>query len=67
MYDTFRPLQAPIILAQAVKRMYRIENGGGPTIEKRIFHYDFDLEHRFLEEDLEKELKKKMQKCIKKI
>jgi threonyl-tRNA synthetase len=49
------------ILAQAVKRLFpEAKLGIGPAIENG-FYYDFDLEHRFTDEDLaaiEKEMKK---------
>ncbi|MGI6732840.1 MAG: threonine--tRNA ligase [Anaerovoracaceae bacterium] len=49
------------ILAQAVKRLFpEAKLGIGPAIDYG-FYYDFDLEHRFTEEDLaaiEKEMKK---------
>lgn len=50
------------ILAQAVKRLYpEAQLGIGPAIEDG-FYYDFDLEHRFTDQDL-----LKLQKEIKKI
>ncbi len=60
--DIFRHTSAHI-LAQAVKRMYPdAKLAIGPAIENG-FYYDFDLEHRFTEEDLEK-IEKEMQKII---
>ncbi len=61
--DIFRHTSAHI-LAQAVKRMYPdAKLAIGPAIENG-FYYDFDLEHRFTEEDLEK-IEKEMLKIIK--
>lgn len=49
------------VMAQAVKRLFpEAKLGIGPSIENG-FYYDFDLEHRFTEEDLaeiEKEMKR---------
>jgi threonyl-tRNA synthetase len=57
---TFRHTSSHI-LAQAVKRLFpEAKLGIGPAIDYG-FYYDFDLEHRFTEEDLaaiEKEMKK---------
>lgn len=58
--DTFRHTSSHI-LAQAVKKLYpEAKLGIGPSIENG-FYYDFDLEHRFSEEDfpaIEKEMRK---------
>jgi len=60
--DIFRHTSAHI-LAQAVKRLYPdAKLAIGPAIENG-FYYDFDLEHRFTEEDFEK-IEKEMQKII---
>ena len=51
------------ILAQAVKRLYpEAQLGIGPAIEDG-FYYDFDLEHKFTDQDLLK-LQKEMKKII---
>lgn len=51
------------ILAQAVKKLYPdAKLGIGPAIENG-FYYDFDLEHRFSENDLVK-IEKEMQKIV---
>ena len=51
------------ILAQAVKRLYpKVKLGIGPAIENG-FYYDFDLEHRFSDEDLVK-IEKEMNRII---
>jgi len=51
------------ILAQAVKRLFpEAKLGIGPAIDNG-FYYDFDLEHRFSDEDLIN-LEKEMQKII---
>lgn len=52
------------ILAQAVKRLYpNTKLAIGPSIEEG-FYYDFDSEHTFTPEDLEK-IEKEMQKIVK--
>ncbi len=51
------------ILAQAVKKLFpEAKLGIGPAIENG-FYYDFDLEHRFTEEDLKK-IEKEMNRII---
>lgn len=51
------------ILAQAVKKLFpEAKLGIGPAIDNG-FYYDFDLEHRFTEEDLKK-LEKEMNRII---
>jgi threonyl-tRNA synthetase len=60
--DTYRHT-ASHILAQAVKKLYPdAKLAIGPAIENG-FYYDFDLEHRFTEEDLLK-LQKEMKRII---
>lgn len=60
--QTFRHTSSHI-LAQAVKRLFpEAKLGIGPAIDQG-FYYDFDLEHRFTEEDLKK-LEKEMNKII---
>lgn len=58
--DTFRHTSSHI-LAQAVKKLFpEAKLGIGPSIDNG-FYYDFDLEHRFSEEDfpvIEKEMRK---------
>ncbi len=58
--DTFRHTSSHI-LAQAVKKLFpEAKLGIGPAIDNG-FYYDFDLEHRFSEEDfpaIEKEMRK---------
>ncbi len=58
--DTFRHTSSHI-LAQAVKKLFpEVKLGIGPAIDNG-FYYDFDLEHRFSEEDfpaIEKEMRK---------
>ncbi len=52
------------ILAQAVKRLYpEAKLAIGPAIENG-FYYDFDLDHKFTPEDLEK-IEKEMKKIVK--
>ena len=52
------------ILAQAVKRLWpEAKLAIGPAIESG-FYYDFDLEHKFTEEDLEK-IEKEMKRIVK--
>ena len=52
------------ILAQAVKRLWpEAKLAIGPAI-KSGFYYDFDLEHKFTEEDLEK-IEKEMKRIVK--
>ena len=52
------------ILAQAVKRLYPgTKLAIGPSIENG-FYYDFDSEHTFTPEDLEK-IEKEMEKIVK--
>jgi threonyl-tRNA synthetase len=61
--DTFRHTSSHI-LAQAVKRLFpEAKLGIGPAIDNG-FYYDFDLEHRFSEEDLGK-IEKEMKRIIK--
>ena len=64
---TFRHT-ASHILAQAVKKLYpEAKLAIGPAIENG-FYYDFDLEHRFTEEDfaaIEKEMKKIVESGLK--
>ncbi len=51
------------VMAQAVKRLFdNVKIAIGPTIDDG-FYYDFDLDYRFSEEDLEK-IEKEMQKII---
>ncbi len=60
--NTFRHSSSHI-LAQAVKRLYPdAKLGIGPAIENG-FYYDFDLEHHFSEEDLNK-IEKEMEKIV---
>lgn len=60
--DVFRHTSSHI-LAQAVKRLYPdAKLGIGPAIENG-FYYDFDLEHRFTEEELTK-IEKEMEKIV---
>lgn len=60
--DVFRHTSSHI-LAQAVKRLYPdAKLGIGPAIENG-FYYDFDLEHRFTEEELAK-IEKEMEKIV---
>lgn len=60
--QTFRHTSSHI-LAQAVKRLFpEAKLGIGPAIDQG-FYYDFDLEHRFTEEDLKK-LEKEMNKIV---
>ena len=62
--DVFRHTSSHI-LAQAVKRLYPdAKLGIGPAIENG-FYYDFDLEHRFTEEELTK-IEKKWRKSSQK-
>jgi len=59
---TFRHTSSHI-LAQAVKRLFpEAKLGIGPAIDNG-FYYDFDLEHRFSEEDLAA-LEKEMEKIV---
>ena len=52
------------IMAQAIKRLYKdVKLAIGPAIDGG-FYYDFDLEHRFTEEDYEK-IEAEMKKIIK--
>ena len=52
------------IMAQAIKRLYKdVKLAIGPAINGG-FYYDFDLEHRFTEEDYEK-IEAEMKKIIK--
>jgi threonyl-tRNA synthetase len=61
--DIFRHTSAHI-LAQAVKRLFPdVKLAIGPAI-KDGFYYDFDTEHRFTPEDLEK-IEKEMKKIVK--
>ncbi|WP_026477061.1 threonine--tRNA ligase [Alkaliphilus transvaalensis] len=61
--DSFRHTSAHI-LAQAVKRLYpNTKLAIGPSIENG-YYYDFDSEHKFTPEDLEK-IEKEMQKIVK--
>lgn len=64
---TFRHT-ASHILAQAVKRLYpEAKLAIGPSIDNG-FYYDFDLEHRFTEEDfpaIEKEMRKIVEENLK--
>ncbi|WP_202710308.1 threonine--tRNA ligase [Sporosalibacterium faouarense] len=61
--DVFRHTSAHI-LAQAVKRLFPdVKLAIGPAI-KDGFYYDFDTEHRFTPEDLEK-IEKEMKKIVK--
>ncbi len=60
--DTFRHTSSHI-LAQAVKRLYPdAKLGIGPAIENG-YYYDFDLDYRFSEEDLQK-IEKEMEKIV---
>ncbi len=60
--DTFRHTTSHI-LAQAVKRLFPdAKLGIGPAIENG-YYYDFDLEYRFSEDDLEK-IEKEMEKIV---
>lgn len=60
--DTFRHTSSHI-LAQAVKKLFpEAKLGIGPAIENG-FYYDFDLEHKFTEEDLRK-IEKEMKKIV---
>jgi threonyl-tRNA synthetase len=60
---TFRHTSAHI-LAQAVKRLFpEAKLAIGPAIENG-FYYDFDLEHKFTDEDL-RSLEKEMEKIVK--
>jgi threonyl-tRNA synthetase len=60
--DTYRHT-ASHILAQAVKRLFpEAKLAIGPAIDNG-FYYDFDLEHKFTEEDLSK-LQKEMKRIV---
>jgi threonyl-tRNA synthetase len=60
--DTYRHT-ASHILAQAVKRLFpEAKLAIGPAIDNG-FYYDFDLEHRFTDEDLSK-LQKEMKRIV---
>jgi threonyl-tRNA synthetase len=62
MRDTYRHT-ASHILAQAVKRLFpEAKLAIGPAIDSG-FYYDFDLEHKFTDEDLSK-LQKEMKRIV---